>query len=54
MSLSEDLTNFKIAITDAVKECKQYIIDESKSLNHQITKVKILFNNLLCRVSKKS
>ena len=39
MNLSEDLTNFKIAITDAVNECKQYVIDEAKSLNHHITKV---------------
>jgi len=30
MTLSEDLTNFKIAITDAVKECRQLVIDESK------------------------
>ena len=39
MNLSEDLTNFKISITDAVKESKQFIIDEAKSLNHEITKV---------------
>ena len=43
MALSEDLTKFKIAITDAVKECRQLVIDESKLLSSDISKVQQVY-----------
>jgi len=52
MSLSEDLTNFKISITDAVKECRQLVIDESKLLNHEITKVKYLLESICLAITR--